>query len=105
MSEFEEILLHVAIVLIALFSSPVITYEFSVPKYAILTIIATVLFIRIFMKVLKDRKIEIFLTPAHWVWIGFGIASLLSTINVYTDMQRYFKYSFDIALQYISVLY
>ncbi|QTA38905.1 O-antigen ligase family protein [Thermosipho ferrireducens] len=95
---FQDILMHITIVLVALFTSQKYTYEFSVPKYAILTLAISVLFTMLVFKWIKEKKISLYLTPAHVLWIGFAIVSIISSFNVLRDNPYYFRRSFDIGL-------
>ncbi|OOC37580.1 polymerase [Thermosipho melanesiensis] len=90
--------LNITIVLVALFASPKLTYEFSVPKYAILTFAFSVLFTYLAAKVIKEKKISIYISPAHIIWFFFAISSIISSFNTLRDNPFYFRQSFDIGL-------
>jgi len=98
MSRFEEILLHITVVVVALFAHKRLTYEFSVPKYAILSLMISILFFYLIFKWLRKKEIKIYFNMAHVGWFLFSLSALLSTINVYRDNPSYFRYSIDIAL-------
>lgn len=98
MSKFEEILLHITVVVVALFTHKKLTYEFSVPKYAILSLMISILFFYLIFKWLKKKEIKIYFNMAHVGWFLFSLSAILSTINVYKDNPSYFRYSIDIAL-------
>lgn len=95
---FKDIIFQIAIVLVALFASPKYTYEFSVPKYAILTAFISVLFTYLAIKWFKEKKISFYITTPHIIWFLFSIASIISSFNVLRDNPFYFRRSFDIAL-------
>lgn len=95
---FKDILFQIAIVLVALFASPKYTYEFSVPKYAILTLFMSIMFTYLAFKWIKEKKISFYITPAHIVWFLFSISSVISSFNVLRDNPFYFRRSIDIAL-------
>ncbi|SHH43729.1 O-antigen ligase family protein [Thermosipho atlanticus] len=95
---FGDILMHATVVLVALFSHPKLTYEFSVPKYAILTLAISILFTYLMFKWIKEKKIKFYITSAHVLWFAFGIVSIISSFNVLRDNPYYFRRSFDIAL-------
>ncbi len=97
MSQFEEILLHITVVVVALFTHRKLTYEFSVPKYAILSLMISILFFYLIFKWLKRKEIKIYFNMAHVGWFLFSLSAFLSTINVYRDNPLYFRYSIDIA--------
>jgi len=98
MSRFEEILLHITVVVVALFAHKRLTYEFSVPKYAILSLMISILFFYLIFKWLRKKEIKIYFNMAHVGWFLFSLSAFLSTINVYRDNPSYFRYSIDIAL-------
>lgn len=95
---FSDILMHVTVVLVALFAHPKLTYEFSVPKYAILTLAISILFTVLLFKWLKEKKIRFYISTAHVLWFLFAIVSIISSFNVLRDNPFYFRQSFDIAL-------
>ena len=99
-----EILFYIMYVVVALFSSRKLTYEFSVPKYALITVFLSVMFFMILMKILRKEKLEIRFNMAHVAFFAFAISALLSTINVYRDNPVYFRYSFDIAI-YVLLMF
>ncbi|PLV58281.1 O-antigen ligase [Thermotoga sp. KOL6] len=93
-----EIVFYAMYSVVALFSSRKLTYEFSVPKYAIITAFLVIVFIMTLWKLSKKEKVEIKFTMAHFAFFTFSISALLSTINVYRDNPLYFRYSIDIAI-------
>ena len=95
---FGDILMHITVVLVALFAHPKLTYEFSVPKYAILTLAISILFTVLLFKWLKEKKIRFYISSAHILWFLFAIVSIISSFNVLRDNPFYFRQSFDIAL-------
>lgn len=98
LSLFEEILWYVTIPLVALFAHPRYTYEFSTPKYAILTVAVFLVGIYLFFKLLREKTFKFFATPVHWAWLAFSIVALLSTVNTYKDNPFYFRQAIDIGL-------
>ncbi|MBO8160735.1 MAG: O-antigen ligase family protein [Thermosipho sp. (in: Bacteria)] len=95
---FNDILLHITVVLVALFAHPKLTYEFSVPKYAILTLAISILFTSFLFKWIKEKKIKFYISHAHVLWFLFAIVSIISSFNVLRDNPFYFRQSIDIAL-------
>ncbi|MDK2885919.1 MAG: hypothetical protein PWP54_477 [Thermosipho sp. (in: thermotogales)] len=95
---FNDILMHITVVLVALFAHPKLTYEFSVPKYAILTLAISILFTVLLFKWLKEKKIRFYISTAHVLWFLFAVVSIISSFNVLRDNPFYFRQSFDIAL-------
>lgn len=98
MSKVEEILLHVTVIVVALFANKFVTYEFSVPKYAILTAFTFLICIMLVYRVLKDKELKLYISMASISWFLFSFASLISTISVFKENRFYFRYSIDIAL-------
>ena len=95
--KFEEIFFEVLYVVVALFAHRKLTYEFSVPKYAILSLGFSILLTFVIFRLLRERKgFEVNL--GHLLFLGFAVSSILSSINVYRDRPFYFRYSIDIAL-------
>jgi len=97
MTKVEEILIHITVIVVALFANKFVTYEFSVPKYAILTAFALVLAAILIYRVYRARELKLYLSMANLSWFLFSVASLLSTITVYRENRMYFNYSIDIA--------
>ncbi|MBT1247286.1 MULTISPECIES: O-antigen ligase family protein [unclassified Thermosipho (in: thermotogales)] len=95
---FKDLLLQITIVLVALFASPKYTYEFSVPKYAILTLSISILFTYLAVKWIKEKKISFYISTAHVIWFFFAIVSIISSFNVLRYNPFYFRQSFDIGL-------
>ncbi|MEJ5229245.1 MAG: O-antigen ligase family protein [Pseudothermotoga sp.] len=98
MSKVEEIFIHITVIVVALFANKFVTYEFSVPKYAILTAFALILAAVLVYRAYKERELKLYFSMANLSWFLFSIASLLSTITVYRENRLYFKYSIDIAI-------
>ena len=96
--KFEEVFFSVLYVVVALFAHKKLTYEFSVPKYAILSLGFTILLAASIIYLLRKQRYTIKLNMSHLLFFGFAVAALLSTINVYRDRPFYFTYSIDIAL-------
>ena len=95
--KFEEVFFSVLYVVVALFAHKKLTYEFSVPKYAILSLGFTILLAASIIYLLRKQKYTIKLNMSHLLFFGFAAAAFLSTINVYRDRPFYFVYSIDIA--------
>ncbi|MCD6552130.1 O-antigen ligase family protein [Thermotoga sp.] len=93
-----EIAFYIMYVVVTLFSSRKLTYEFSVPKYAIITTFLTFMSLMVLMKTLKREKLTIKFNLAHAAFFSFAISALISTVNVYRYNPVYFRYSFDIAI-------
>ncbi|MFN4245927.1 MAG: O-antigen ligase family protein, partial [Brevinematia bacterium] len=105
LSLFEEILWYITIPLVALFAHPRYTYEFSTPKYALLTVAALLVGIYLFFKLTKEKTFKFFATPVHWAWFTFSIVALLSTINTYRTNPFYFRQAIDIGIYlFLNVL-
>ncbi|HEY8543188.1 MAG TPA: O-antigen ligase family protein, partial [Pseudothermotoga sp.] len=98
MSKVEEILLHVTVIVVALFANKFVTYEFSVPKYAILTTFALLISAMLIYRIYKQKELKLYISMANISWFLFSFASLLSTISVYVHNRFYFRYSIDIAI-------
>ncbi len=95
--KFEEIFFEILYVVVALFAHKKLTYEFSVPKYAILSLGASILLTVAIVKLLRKRgKFEINL--GHIFFLGMALSAILSSLNVYRNRPFYFRYSIDIAL-------
>ncbi len=97
MTKFEEIFFTVLYVVVALFAHKKLTYEFSVPKYAILSLGFSILLTIAIIRLLK-KKGTLKFNFAHLLFFGFAVSALLSTINVFRDRPFYLVYSIDIAL-------
>ncbi len=98
MERFEEVFFWVLYVTTALFAHEKLTYEFSVPKYAILSLGFSILLTISIIKILKKKTFALKINTAHLLFLGFALSSLLSTINVLRDRPFYFIYTIDIAL-------
>ncbi len=96
--KFEEIFFMVLYVIVALFAHKKLTYEFSVPKYAIFSLGFTIILTATVIYLIKKGKYTIKINLGHVFLFGFATAALLSTINVLRDRPFYFRYSIDIAL-------
>ncbi len=97
-TNFEEIFFQVLYVIVALFAHKKLTYEFSVPKYAIFSLGFSILLSIALIRMLKREKLKIEVNLGHILLLGFALTSLISTINVAIDRPFYFFYSIDIAL-------
>lgn len=96
---FEQIMLYMSIIFIAIFAHPLLTYEFSTPKYGFLLIFMLVIItIYILRNALGKGELEIQLSLAHWGWAIFGIAAMVSTLTVLRENPHYFRYSLEIGL-------
>lgn len=98
MTILEDVALEISILLVALFSHVTYTQEFVTPKYAFFTTFTIAIFVILSIRTAKDKQINIFVTPMHILWLAFGFASLLSTVNVFKDNPLFFQRSFDISL-------
>lgn len=100
MKKLEEAMLHVSIIVIALLANRKITYEFSVPKYAFITLFALLIVILLLMEWSKRNEFELslHLSFANLLWFIFAACALLSTLYVFQNNRYYFRYSIDIAL-------
>lgn len=98
MSKTEEILLHISVMVVALFANKFVTYEFSVPKYAITTSFSLLICAMLVYRVFKEKELKLYVSMANISWFLFSIASLLSTVTVYRENRFYFRYSIDIAI-------
>lgn len=98
MSTFEEIFFQVLYVVVALFAHKKLTYEFSVPKYAIFSVGFAILLSIALIRMLKKNHTKFEVNFGHILLFGFALTSLISTINVAIDRPFYFFYSIDIAL-------
>lgn len=100
MKRFEEALLHVGIIVVALLANRSITYEFSVPKYAAITAFTLLLIVVLMLQWSKKNKFELeFYAPfTGLLWFVFSLIALLSTIYVFRVNRYYFKYSIMDAL-------
>ncbi len=98
MSKVEEILLHLTVIVVALFANKYVTYEFSVPKYAILTAFTLLISVMLIYRLYKEKQMKLYISMANILWFFFSFASLLSTIAVYRQNRFYFRYSIDIAI-------
>jgi O-antigen ligase len=100
MKKWEEAMLHVGIVVIALLANRRITYEFSVPKYAFISLFALLIMVSLLFEWSKRNKFELslHLSFANLLWFIFAACALLSTVYVFQNNRYYFRYSFDIAL-------
>ncbi|AMW32123.2 O-antigen ligase family protein [Fervidobacterium islandicum] len=106
LSLFEELVLYVTIPLVALFAHKEYTYEFSTPKYAILTISTLLIGVYLLFKLLQTKKFKFYATKVHFVWLAFSIVALLSTINTWRDNPYFFRQAFDIGLYlFLNVLW
>ncbi|MGC8902976.1 MAG: O-antigen ligase family protein [Fervidobacterium sp.] len=105
LSFFEEFVWYTTIPLVALFAHREYTYEFSTPKYAILTVAAFLTGIYLFYKLLKSKQFKFFATPVHFAWLAFSIIALLSTYNTFVDNRFFFRQAIDIGLYlFLNVL-
>lgn len=100
MKKLEEALLHISIIVIALLANRRITYEFSVPKYAMVTVFTLLITVVLLLEWSKKNKFEVEMHTsfANLLWFFFSISALLSTIYVFRNNRYYFRYSIDIAL-------
>jgi O-antigen ligase len=98
MGKIEEIFLHVTVIITALFANKFVTYEFSVPKYAVLTTMVLILSIGLIFRWWKEKQLKLYFSFSHLFWFLFSLSSILSTISVYRYNRFYFRYSIDIAL-------
>ena len=98
LTRFEETLLHIAVIVIALFANKMVTYEFSVSKYALLTAFAAIIAVLIFRRWYTEKKLTLYISMANIGWLFFALACILSTLNVSKNYPSYFRYSFDIAI-------
>ncbi len=98
MSNFEEVFFQVLYVVVALFAHKRLTYEFSVPKYAIFSIGFSILLSIAIIRMLRKSHTKFELNLGHLLLLGFALTSLISTVNVALDRPFYFFYSIDIAL-------
>lgn len=98
MSKLEEILLHITVIVVALFANKFVTYEFSVPKYAIMTIFVLLICMMLIYRIFKEKELKLYISMANLSWFLFSAASLISTIAVYRENRFYFRYSIDIAI-------
>ncbi len=98
MSTFEEVFFQVLYVVVALFAHKKLTYEFSVPKYAIFSVGFAILLSIALIRMLKKNHTKFEINFGHILLFGFALTSLISTINVAIDRPFYFFYSIDIAL-------
>ncbi len=98
MSKTEEILLHISVMVVTLFANKFVTYEFSVPKYAIMTVFSLLICVILIYNILKEKRLKLYVSMANISWFLFSIASLVSTISVYKENRFYFRYSIDIAI-------
>ena len=98
MSTFEEIFFQILYVVVALFAHKKLTYEFSVPKYAIFSIGFSILLSIALIRMMRKGETKFEINLGHIFLLGFALTSLVSTINVAIDRPMYFFYSIDIAL-------
>lgn len=98
LSFFEELILYITIPLVALFAHKEYTYEFSTPKYAILTVASLLIGLYLLYRLLKTKKVRFFASKVHFIWLAFSIVALLSTINTWRDNPNFFRQAFDIGL-------
>lgn len=100
MRKWEEALLHISIIVIALLANRSITYEFSVPKYAFAALFALIMAFLLVFEWAKKGKFElaVYLSFANILWFVFAGFALLSTVHVLRNNPYYFRYSIDIAL-------
>jgi len=115
LSTFEELVLTIAIPLIALFVSKFYTYEFSTPKFFILALFSflTTLYLllrSLYMIVKKPVKsahstpdivpfsVSLSFTSVHILWFFYGFITLFSLFNVWRDNPFFLRWSFDISL-------
>ncbi len=98
MGNFEESLIYVLIILVALFAHPKYTYEFSTSKYAFLSLGAVILGVYLLFKLFKKKELKLFASPVHWLWLAFSFVSILSTYNTYRDNPYFFRQALDLAL-------
>lgn len=98
LSFFEELVLYITIPLVALFAHRQYTYEFSTPKYAILTVATLLIGLYLLWRMFKTKQIKFFASKIHFVWFAFSIVALLSTINTWKDNPYFFRQGIDIGL-------
>ena len=98
LSFFEELVLYVTIPLVALFAHREYTYEFSTPKYAILTVATLLIGVYLLVKLLQTKKFKFFASKVHFIWLAFSVVALLSTINTWRENPYFFRQAFDIGL-------
>lgn len=105
LSTLEEIVWYTTIPLVALFAHRQYTYEFSTPKYAILTIATLIVGFYLLYRLFKNKEVKFFATPVHFTWLAFSIIALLSTINTFQDNRFFFRQAIDIGLYlFLNVL-
>lgn len=114
LSFFEEIVLFVAIPLIALFVSKYYTYEFSTPKFFIYALVGFVLSAYLLFKTLfatfrksngSSKDINLYITPVHVLWLSFGFVSFASLLNLAHDNHSYLRWAVDISLYlFVNIL-
>jgi len=71
LSFFEELVLYITIPLVALFAHREYTYEFSTPKYAILTVATLLIGVYLLFRLLRTKKIKFFASKVHFIWLAF----------------------------------
>ena len=98
LSFFEELVLYITIPLVALFAHREYTYEFSTPKYAILTIASFLIGLYLILRLMKVKKLKFFASKVHFIWFAFSLVALLSTYNTWRDNPNFFRQAFDIGL-------
>ncbi|MEN3008224.1 O-antigen ligase family protein [Pseudothermotoga sp.] len=107
MKRFEEALLHVGIIVVALLANRSITYEFSVPKYAAITAFTLLLIVFLLFDWSKKNKfeLELYIPFTGLLWFVFSLIALLSTTYVLRVNRYYFKYSIMDALYILLTVF
>ncbi|RKX53898.1 MAG: hypothetical protein DRP50_05145, partial [Thermotoga sp.] len=97
---FEEVTLFFMALIVPILAIPSVTYEFTTQKYAITTLLFSILMIyRAYLmmagKVKEDRKIRV---PMPLIgWFAFCIASYLSLIGAFKMSPYYMREPFEVA--------
>ncbi|AEH50702.1 O-antigen ligase family protein [Pseudothermotoga thermarum] len=97
MTKVEEIFFHLMIIVVALLAGKKFTYEFSVPKYAALATIFGIMLLILLPKLIKRKKLDIYISFANLSWLLFAVASFVSIVYVLLENSYYVLYSTNVA--------
>jgi len=100
---FEETILYISAIVIPVLAIPGVTYEFMTQKYAVFTLLMTLLFGILALRGMRRDGYKLYITLPH-VFLGlFALAAFLSAINVARENPYYLRYTLDMAFYVLYV--
>ncbi len=101
MTKFETVLVSIAAVFIPLFAHRSITYQYTIPKHALLAAFALLVMLKLLIESIRKKEFSVDLSYPNLLWFFFGIICLLSTTKVFVSNGIYFLFSVYAALYVI----